>query len=113
VQGVDRLLPLLPEVVVEQGQEGGGGLVVHLPQASHDVAAAAQVEGPLQAEDALAPGRLPQTRVARREHRQVQAAQVEPGDGLAGEQAAVVGRRKRLAAPDEEARGRQGAEEGG
>lgn len=53
-EGVERLLTFLPEVVVEEGHEGGSRLVVHLPETGHHITATAQVERPLQTEHPLA-----------------------------------------------------------
>ncbi|HEY7155978.1 MAG TPA: hypothetical protein VH575_18585 [Gemmataceae bacterium] len=47
------------------------------------------MEGALQAEDALAAGRLAQARLAGRQHPQLQLAQRQAGDGLGGENATV------------------------
>src|SRR5207253_277606 len=59
-----------------------------------DVLAAGDVEGALQAEDAVAAGHVAQARLARRQHGQLHAVQVAADDVLA-EQDAAVGRPRR------------------
>ena len=76
---------LLEPALVEGPHPRSGGLVFDRPQAHDHRAHAGDLECAAQAEDAFSGFDLPESRVARRQHRPFRTLQVEPDHFLSGE----------------------------